>query len=439
MAEETEVEQSVIGNFVVFLKELQTKVSQSNPQHSGLCSVVISWEYPPLGKESLAQKLGQLIDYIESHQFQENRDLSQALNDYQEAFSQWSGTPLSHLYNSSYCKSAIYNFLILLTDVRGTLERYDQGLLTKELQARAVSAKRRLGALESRITASEVSIDDVEKAAQRIVEADKAAVQLPETLSSLKNAEADVSLIKTRAEQAQKTILTAETTTKAKERFFVETEEQIKALLEKSKAVLATATSSGLAGAFYDRKKELQRIGWIWTGGLICALVGAIFAIWWRADQLFALLDRANEIGTFTLLANFVISIGFIGAPVWLAWLATKQVGYYFRLSEDYAFKASVSASYEGFMEEARGHDAEFEKKVLESTLERYDEPPLRFVDNRVHGSPYHELFESDEFKSAMKNIPGFKDNVLSAIKGCLRTSAKADSPVEEKPPVDSK
>lgn len=95
MAEETEVEQSVIGNFVVFLKELQTKVSQSNPQHSGLCSVVISWEYPPLGKESLAQKLGQLIDYIESHQFQENRDLSRALNDYQEAFSQWSGTPLS--------------------------------------------------------------------------------------------------------------------------------------------------------------------------------------------------------------------------------------------------------------------------------------------------------------------------------------------------------
>ena len=83
--------------------------------------------------------------------------------------------------------------------------------------------------------------------------------------------------------------------------------------------------------------------------------------------------------------------------------------------------------------------DAEFEKKVLESTLERYDEPPLRFVDSRVHGSPYHELFESDEFKSAMKNIPGFKDRVLSALKGCMRASSKADSPVEEKPPVDSK
>lgn len=439
MAAETEVKQTTIGSFTTFLKELQTKVLQSNSQHSGPCNGVNGWDFPPLGKEDLAQKLGQLISYIETHQFQESEDLDRVLNASQEGFSKWAETPLNHIYDRNYSRSAICNFLILTADVKDALELYDLGLLTGELQSRILESKRRTEAIEHRLTSSENSIGDVERAAERIIEADRAAVQLPETLSSLKETGNQVSAIKKQAEQAQVVIQQAEAAAKAKERFFVETEEQIKALLEKSKAVLATATSSGLAGAFYDRKKELQRIGWIWTGGLICALVGAIFAIWWRADQLFALLDRANEIGTFTLLANFVISIGFIGAPVWLAWLATKQVGYYFRLSEDYAFKASVSASYEGFMEEARGHDAEFEKKVLESTLERYDEPPLRFVDNRVHGSPYHELFESDEFKSAMKNIPGFKDNVLSAIKGCLRTSAKADSPVKEKPPVDSK
>lgn len=439
MAAETEVKQTTIGSFTTFLKELQTKVLQSNSQHSGPCNGVNGWDFPPLGKEDLAQKLGQLISYIETHQFQESEDLDRVLNASQEGFSKWAETPLNHIYDRNYSRSAICNFLILTADVKDALELYDLGLLTGELQSRILESKRRTEAIEHRLTSSENSIGDVERAAERIIEADRAAVQLPETLSSLKETGNQVSAIKKQAEQAQVVIQQAEAAAKAKERFFDETEEQIKALLEKSKAVLATATSSGLAGAFYDRKKELQRIGWIWTAGLICALVGAIFAIWWRADQLFALLDRANEIGTFTLIANFVISIAFIGAPVWLAWLATKQVGYYFRLSEDYAFKASVSASYEGFMEEARGHDAEFEKKVLESTLERYDEPPLRFVDNRVHGSPYHELFESDEFKSAMKNIPGFKDNVLSAIKGCLRTSAKADSPVEEKPPVDSK
>ena len=63
MAEETKVEQSTIENFVVFLKQLQTKVLQSNPQHTGLCSVVLGWNFPPQGKESLAQKIGQLIDY----------------------------------------------------------------------------------------------------------------------------------------------------------------------------------------------------------------------------------------------------------------------------------------------------------------------------------------------------------------------------------------
>lgn len=439
MAAETEVKQTTIGSFTTFLEELQTKISRSNTQYSGPCNEENGWDLPPLGKDDLAQKLGQLISYIESHQFQESEDLDLALSGYHEKFKKWSETLLNHLYDRNYSRSAICNFLILLVDTKDALELCDLGLRTGELQTRILESKRRTEAIERRLASSEKSIGDVEKAAERIIEADKAAVQLPETLSSLKETGEQVSLIKNKAEQAQVVIQAAEASAKAKERFFAETEEQIKGLLEKSKSVLATATSSGLAGAFYDRKKELQKIGWIWTGALICALIGAIFAIWWRADQLFALLDRANEIGTFTLIANFVISIGFIGAPVWLAWLATKQVGYYFRLSEDYAFKASVSASYEGFMEEARGHDAEFEKKVLESTLERYDEPPLRFVDSRVHGSPYHELFESDEFKSAMKNIPGFKDNVLSAIKGCLRTPAKADSPVEEKPPVDSK
>lgn len=439
MAAETEVKQTTIGSFTTFLKELQTKVLQSNSQYSGPCNGVNGWDFPPLGKEDLAQKLGQLISYIETHQFQESEDLDRVLNASQEGFSKWAETPLNHIYDRNYSRSAICNFLILTADVKDALELYDLGLLTGELQSRILESKRRTEAIELRLASSEKSIGDVEKAAERIIEADKAAVQLPETLLSLKETGNQVSAIKKQAEQAQVVIQQAEATAKAKERFFDETEEQIKALLEKSKAVLATATSSGLAGAFYDRKQELQKIGWIWTAALICALVVAILTILWRADQLFALLDRANEIGTFTLIANFVISIAFIGAPAWLAWLATKQVGYYFRLSEDYAFKASVSASYEGFMEEARRHDAEFEKKVLESTLERYDEPPLRFVDSRVHGSPYHELFESDEFKSAMKNIPGFKDRVLSALKGCLRTSSKADSPVEEKPPVDSK
>jgi hypothetical protein len=52
-------------------------------------------------------------------------------------------------------------------------------------------------------------------------------------------------------------------------------------------------------------------------------------------------------------MGDVVLSLLSIGAPIWLAWQATKQIGQRFRLSEDYAFKASISRAYEGFRREA--------------------------------------------------------------------------------------
>lgn len=439
MTAEIEVTQPVIKNFSDYLRELQTKIQQSHSQESRRCNQILGWTAPPVGKKDLALMLAQLIDYIESHKFQEVDELSEQLDKFKELFTEWSKTPLNNLYQSNYSHVVVANFVFILNSAWDALKSYDEGLLTKEFQSKVKQAKRRIDALVARLNKSEESIGGVEDAMARIVDADKAAIQLPETLSSLEEDKANISKIKEEIQNAKTVIMDVKSIAEDQRAFIVETKKDIEDLLSRSKSVLATATSTGLASAFYRRKEELQEIGRNWTKGLVAALVVAIFAIIWRADKLFDLLDRANEIGAFMLMANFVISIGFIGAPIWFAWLATKQIGYYFRLSEDYAFKASVSASYEGFMEEARRHDSEFEKKVLESTLERYDEPPLRFVDSRVHGSPYHELFESDEFKSAMKTIPGFKDRVMSALKGCFKTPDKSGIEVEGKPPVDSK
>lgn len=437
MAVETETNKTEVEKFADFLKELQIKVLQSNGSNDLPCNEEMGWDYPPIGKKDIAERLNQIVDYIETHKFNESDEFHNALSWCKKAFSEWSQNPLNHLYHNSYSKFVVFNFLLIVERTENALRAFDGELLTKDLQSHVKHEQKRISALRARVDSVEESVGGVQDAVKRITEADKAAIQLPETLSSLNTAKDKIVQTEKTVQEAERVVLRARDTAEKQREFLVDAENQVKDLLEKSKAVLATATSAGLAGAFYDRKKELQIIGWVWTGGLIVALLGALAAIVWRADHLFALLDRANEIGTFTLVANFVISIGFIGAPIWFAWLATKQVGYYFRLSEDYAFKASVSASYEGFMEEARGHDAEFERKVLESTLERYDEPPLRFVDSRVHGSPYQELFDSEEFRSAMKNIPGFKDRVIGAIKGCLKVPEKNKTPEATTPSVD--
>lgn len=425
--------------FAKFLRGAKEKVLTVPGSESRRCNEIWGWQYPPVGKMDIAERLEQTAEYLETHNFKDDPEFVAGLEECRGLIEYWLKDPLAHLYNSSYSKDSIYGFYYIDRKLYGILDRYNNGLITIGLQAEVKQAARRLNALKKRLDDADSSVEGVDAAIKRISEADQTAIQLPETLETLKNDANVVAQIKGEVQASGDVVSRVFKLAQEQEKYISDTKSDIEAILERSKSALASATSAGLAGAFYDRKKELQWIGLIWTLCLAAALGAAVFSIWWRADQLFALLDRANEIGTFILVANFVISIGFVGAPIWFAWLATKQVGYYFRLSEDYAFKASVSASYEGFMEEARRHDAEFEKKVLESTLERYDEPPLRFVDSRVHGSPYHELFESDEFKSAMKNIPGFKDRVLSALKGCMRASSKADSPVEEKPPVDSK
>ena len=107
-----------------------------------------------------------------------------------------------------------------------------------------------------------------------------------------------------------------------------------------------------------------------------------------------------------------------VGAPIWFAWLATKQIGQRFRLSEDYAFKASISRAYEGYRREAaRIGGSDMEEKLLASALSRLDELPLRLVETPSHGSPLHELLSSESVKKALGTVPGFVDDVKSMAK----------------------
>ncbi|HIH9634886.1 TPA: hypothetical protein ACYVA5_005305 [Klebsiella pneumoniae] len=129
--------------------------------------------------------------------------------------------------------------------------------------------------------------------------------------------------------------------------------------------------------------------------------------------------------------------------------MATKQIGQRFRLSEDYAFKASISRAYEGFRSEASRIDKNLEVKLLASALSRLDELPLRLVETETHGSPYHELLTSDTFKEALKVVPGFSDRIkkiaeqaLNAAndvsKGVLNTSEKIASNEKNDSPTNT-
>ncbi|GAB3643065.1 hypothetical protein [Spirosoma arcticum] len=121
-----------------------------------------------------------------------------------------------------------------------------------------------------------------------------------------------------------------------------------------------------------------------------------------------------------------ILSLLSIGAPLWFAWLSTKQVNQRFRLSEDYAFKASVAKAYEGYRREAARIDPLFEARLFSSALERIEEAPLRLVEDGVHGSPWHEFFSSKPFQQALQTIPEFKDTIIQMMKDKLPNLNKA-------------
>lgn len=421
-----------LESFITVLQTVEEKVRNTNKAELRTFRMMYGWSNPPLTQIDLANKIKKLRRYIERHSFVVTENDQERLRRLEDDFTNWTKEPLSNLYNSSYATRVCYLLDCLLDASYAFLNEVQDDLTVSDLQADYKIESRRIRALRQRLDSAESETGDVERVIERIQEADRTAQSLPETLSSLRMARAEAEDCSRSAEKHLETIQTYHVNIEAFHNQIKQLNERASETLEASKHVLASSTSAGLAHAFDERKKELQKLGWYWTGGLVASLCGALWAICSRADAVFALLEKSNQVGTLVLVANFLISIAFIGAPIWAAWIATKQVGYYFRLSEDYAFKAAVSTSYEGFRSQAARFDDELERKVLSSTLDRYDEPPLRFVDERVVGSPYHEILTSPDFKEAAKVLPDFARDVLNFSKEKLKSAGLAEKVAEK-------
>ncbi|WP_333879922.1 hypothetical protein [Atlantibacter hermannii] len=183
--------------------------------------------------------------------------------------------------------------------------------------------------------------------------------------------------------------------------------------IDKCEEAFRTTTSKGLAGAFEDKAKKLnQSIRW-WVAGLVFALLAGAVVGYMRLHALENYLANPNSSG-IKLFIQFILSGLSIGAPLWFAWLATKQIGQRFRLAEDYEFKASVSKAYEGYRREAVQLDSDFAQRLFGNALTRLEEPPLRFVGDKSFSSPLMEILSSDSFKKMIENGGEQIDTVLA-------------------------
>lgn len=280
-------------------------------------------------------------------------------------------------------------------------------------------AARQLRAVERRVKDITDKSGNLISTINRIEAANDAALQLSEDLESLKEGRDRVRTLAAEAEQDRLHAFSAKEAVEGIQRDLSQVVLDTAEVVKKADAAYSAATSQGLASAFAERSKELGISMIIWVVALLASLACASYFGSVQLIRLSALITTPGA-SDAAIIVNLFLSILSIGAPVWFAWLSTKQVGQRFRLSEDYAFKASVSKAYEGYRREAATIDPDLKVQLLKSALARLDEQPLRFVEPETHGSPWQEALSSDLLKEAAKSIPNFSTHLTTFVSGLL-------------------
>jgi hypothetical protein len=250
---------------------------------------------------------------------------------------------------------------------------------------------RRLRSIDAQLTNLEGKSVDLNSQISSINDAHAAAESLPTDLKELQEARTNLQSALRELDTKSKTAEIAEKSISKILKNVQCHETQAAALAEKCGSAYSAATTKGLGEAFDTRARKLAISMWVWAFALIISLIlGACMA----HDRISTIKDLlVGQTPSSSLVwINIVLSAFTVAAPVWFAWVSTKQIGQRFRLAEDYSFKASIAQAYEGYRREAISIDETLAQRLFSTALDRLDEAPLRLVETSTHGSPFHEL-----------------------------------------------
>lgn len=320
--------------------------------------------------------------------------------------------------------AAAPTFLDGLTILKSLLSGYlgtramERGEFPAELIRRVQSARRDLDNL----------IPEKEEFRRQVTEIQKsyeAAESLPTTMSELTATLSEVRKVSSTSSELLGKIQQNETIVqRVMEELRAKAEESTELVNRASEAYRIT-TTVGLAAAFDERARSLNRSIYVWVAGLFIALSVLLIIGWYRLEAMKGLLI-ASQFDAARVWVQIILSVLSVGAPIWFGWISTKQISQRFRLAEDYAFKASVSKAYEGYRREASSLSPEFAQTLFASALTRLDEPPLRLLEMTTHGTPLHELASSSPLRTVFEKFAG---------KGTPKQTSEAQTePGEEQP-----
>jgi hypothetical protein len=281
---------------------------------------------------------------------------------------------------------------------------------------------RRIKVAHDQLDSAISKIEGIENTTERILRAADAAEKLDITVNDLDQALKFAGVTKEAVVRSQLAAEEAASKATASISALSAHELNADAILKKINSAYGAATTIGLAKSFDEKAKELNKSMGIWVIVLIGALLLGVFVGQDRFPQLMKALEGKPDWGV--VLMYMTISALSLGPSVWLAWIATKQIGQRFRLAEDYGYKASLAKAYEGYRNEAESLDPLFSAQLFAIALGRLEELPLRTIAKDVAGSPLNDLLQSPQFKDQLDNLPGFKGVMIGLLERTMPESA---------------
>lgn len=378
------------------LDDLKESISQKfgNEKNKTLRDKTTSVDAPSVDFYYLERKIEELKSLLNGRMELSLQANKKTFVTYSNRIDSWIRNDRTYLVNSSYSNKVILSLILMLDDIRQYTLQNTKPISPEADQRRLNNLRLEIQSLERNKREQEQKLGEVANYIKAIKEAREAALELPETLNSLKDANNTVAELKQAAESSKIVIDNVEKFAKETELFLAPKREQIANLIKRAEEALRASTGAGLAQAFSNNATKLKKSSHCWCSALVVALSLAVVIGYCRMSAIFDLIKNPN-IDTALVWANILMSFALIAAPTWFAWIAAKRIAHLFRLIEDYEFKAAVSMSYEGYSREAAKYDdSDLAERILESALTRFDEPPLRFVEPKDDGHPLLEMLE---------------------------------------------
>lgn len=150
--------------------------------------------------------------------------------------------------------------------------------------------------------------------------------------------------------------------------------------LDQVESLLPGATSAGLASAFKQRREEVAKSKIYWIAGFVVSLLGLLGMVIWIIT-IFPKQAENNVEWWHFFLQRAPLSFPLI----WLGWFFGRNYGHIVRLEEDYAFKESISRSFEGYKKQMQEVDPEGAlPKLCNNTIAILAETPLRVFERKT-------------------------------------------------------